>query len=56
MSYSFPVQNGIDDGLIDEKGGHEDIHKFASKADVVICCLSLNSETVRSELQFSDIF
>jgi hypothetical protein len=35
--------------LVDEKGGHEDIHKFASNADIVVCCLSLNGETVRSK-------
>ncbi|KAH7524988.1 uncharacterized protein LOC107406512 [Ziziphus jujuba] len=40
------VQNGVDDDLIDEKGAHGDIQKFASKADIVVCCLSLNSETV----------
>ncbi|PRQ20291.1 putative hydroxypyruvate reductase [Rosa chinensis] len=32
--------------LVDEKGGHEDIHSFASNADIVVCCLCLNSETV----------
>lgn len=47
ISYSFPVQNGVPDDFIDEKGNHEDIHEFASKADIVVCCLSLNSETVR---------
>ncbi|XP_073145364.1 uncharacterized protein [Henckelia pumila] len=40
--------NGYDtyDDLVDEKGVHGDILKFASQADVVVCCLSLNSETV----------
>ncbi|XP_073288145.1 uncharacterized protein [Primulina huaijiensis] len=37
---------GTDDDLVDEKGGHGDILKFASQADIVVCCLSLNSETV----------
>ncbi|CAL8107771.1 unnamed protein product [Prunus armeniaca] len=40
------VQNGPVNDLVDEKGGHEDIHKFASKADIVVCCLCLNSDTV----------
>lgn len=33
--------------LVDEKGSHDDILKFASKADIVVCCLAMNSETVR---------
>ncbi|XP_073023901.1 uncharacterized protein [Primulina eburnea] len=37
---------GISDDLVDEKGVHGDILKFASQADIVVCCLSLNSETV----------
>ncbi|VVA19764.1 PREDICTED: phosphoglycerate dehydrogenase [Prunus dulcis] len=40
------VQNGPVNDFVDEKGGHEDIHKFASKADIVVCCLCLNSDTV----------
>ncbi|XP_050375780.1 uncharacterized protein LOC126793333 [Argentina anserina] len=32
--------------LVDEKGGHEDIHTFASSADIVVVCLCLNIETV----------
>ncbi|XP_062165306.1 uncharacterized protein LOC133871875 isoform X2 [Alnus glutinosa] len=40
-----PVQNGSTYDLVDEKGGHEDIHEFASISDIVVCCLSLNSET-----------
>nr|GMD51029.1 D-3-phosphoglycerate dehydrogenase 2, chloroplastic [Ipomoea batatas] len=31
--------------LVDEKGSHDDILKFASKADIVVCCLAMNSET-----------
>lgn len=38
--------NGASDDLVDEKGAHEDIHKFASIADIVVCCLCLNRETV----------
>jgi hypothetical protein len=41
------VQNGSRYDLVDEKGCHEDIQEFASKADIVVCCLILNSETVR---------
>ncbi|KAA8538707.1 hypothetical protein F0562_028312 [Nyssa sinensis] len=44
-SDALPIQDGINDGLVDEKGGHEDVHKFASSADIVVCCLSMNSET-----------
>jgi hypothetical protein len=47
ISTGAPVQNGNTYDLVDEKGGHEDIHEFASKSDIVVCCLSLNSETVR---------
>lgn len=39
------VQNNVIDDLIDEKGSHEEIFKFACKADIVVCCLSLNHET-----------
>lgn len=40
------VGNGTHDDLVDEKGGHEKILKFASRADIVVCCLALNSATV----------
>lgn len=43
ISTSFAVHGD----LVDEKGGHEDIHKFASNADIIVCCLSLNRQTVR---------
>ncbi|GAB4844746.1 hypothetical protein Ancab_038136 [Ancistrocladus abbreviatus] len=33
------------DDLVDEKGSHNDIYKFASIADIIVCCLSLNRET-----------
>ncbi|GAB2231166.1 hypothetical protein Droror1_Dr00027454 [Drosera rotundifolia] len=36
--------HGIDD-LVDKKGSHNDIYKFASIADIVVCCLSLSRET-----------
>ncbi|XP_014498721.1 uncharacterized protein LOC106759869 isoform X2 [Vigna radiata var. radiata] len=32
--------------LVDVKGSHEDIYDFARKADIVVCCLRLNNETV----------
>lgn len=32
--------------LVDSKGSHADIHKFASIADIVVCCLGMNHETV----------
>ncbi|KAJ8769964.1 hypothetical protein K2173_009046 [Erythroxylum novogranatense] len=44
--YVLPVENGINDDLVDEKGSHEDIHKFAGNADIVVCCLRMNKETV----------
>ncbi|EYU28234.1 hypothetical protein ABFS82_14G319100 [Erythranthe guttata] len=45
-SYKSDVSNSPhDDDLVDEKGGHQDILKFASRADIVVCCLSMNSET-----------
>ncbi|CAI9755943.1 unnamed protein product [Fraxinus pennsylvanica] len=53
-SWALPMQNsrevedignGTYDDLVDEKGGHEDILKFASRADIVVCCLALNSVT-----------
>ncbi|GMQ03013.1 hypothetical protein CsSME_00048989 [Camellia sinensis var. sinensis] len=45
MPSASPTQIGMNDDLVDEKGGHEDIHTFASNADIVVCCLSMNSET-----------
>ncbi|KAL2513287.1 D-isomer specific 2-hydroxyacid dehydrogenase family protein [Abeliophyllum distichum] len=41
------VANGTYDDLVDEKGGREDILKFANHADIVVCSLAMNSETVR---------
>ncbi|KAH9626380.1 hypothetical protein KSS87_009081 [Heliosperma pusillum] len=31
--------------LVDEKGSHDDIYKFAGIADIVVCCLNMNRET-----------
>ncbi|KAL5558440.1 hypothetical protein UlMin_034651 [Ulmus minor] len=39
-------QNDVHGDLVDEKGSHEDIYKFSSKADIVVCCLTQNRETV----------
>lgn len=44
-SDGLPTQNVSSDDLVDEKGGHEHIHKFASKADIVVCSLVLNIQT-----------
>ena len=33
--------------LVDEKGSHNDIYKYASMADIVVCCLNMNRETVK---------
>lgn len=41
------VENAGYIDLVDERGNHADILKFASKADIVVCCLAMNSETVR---------
>ena len=38
---------GTHDDLVDEKGGLEDFHRFAQAADIVVCCLAMNSETVK---------
>ncbi|MED6132716.1 hypothetical protein PIB30_021542 [Stylosanthes scabra] len=38
-------RSNVDD-LVDERGKHEDMYEFARKADIVVCCLHLNSETV----------
>ena len=43
--FVFFLQDEIG-GLVDLKGTHEDIYDFAKEADIVVCCLSLNSETV----------
>lgn len=47
FSYVFVLflQDDVGD-LVDVKGNHEDIWDFAGKADIVVCCLSLNHETV----------
>ncbi|WMV34781.1 hypothetical protein MTR67_028166 [Solanum verrucosum] len=34
------------DDLVDERGSHDDILKFASKADIVVCCLPMTTETI----------
>ncbi|KAG8660833.1 hypothetical protein MANES_02G199700v8 [Manihot esculenta] len=41
----LPIQNGFNDDLVDGKGSHGDIYEFASNADIVVCCLSMNKET-----------
>lgn len=38
-------QNGCATDLVDEKGSHDDIYKYASIADIVVCCLNMNRET-----------
>ncbi|CAI0556767.1 unnamed protein product [Linum tenue] len=45
-SNGAPPQGGIVHDLVDEKGSHEEIHEFAGKADIVVCCLCMNKETV----------
>lgn len=47
---TYPTQstdNGnIEDDLIDEKGGNECLYDFASRADIVVTCATLTTETV----------
>ncbi|KAF3525131.1 hypothetical protein F2Q69_00050542 [Brassica cretica] len=43
-SWPASVMNS-DSSLVDEKGSHEDIYTFASKADIVVVCLRLSKET-----------
>ncbi|KAI5668170.1 hypothetical protein M9H77_18023 [Catharanthus roseus] len=38
-------ENGFEDDLVDVKGNHEHILEFASKADIIVCCLTMNTET-----------
>lgn len=42
--------NGTHEELVDEKGSHQDILKFASRADIIVCCLAMNKETVTTTL------
>ncbi|KAK9134845.1 hypothetical protein Syun_014175 [Stephania yunnanensis] len=39
-------ESGDLDNFVDKKGGPEDLFDFASEADIVVCCLLLNKETV----------
>lgn len=56
MTSSFPGPNYGCNDLVDDKGTHEDIYKFASEADIVVCCLLLNNETVRfSCIRYSSV-
>lgn len=34
------------DGLVDKKGGPQDMYEFAGEADIVITCMTLNNESV----------
>ncbi|CAL1409936.1 unnamed protein product [Linum trigynum] len=45
-SWALHSNGGIVHDLVDEKGSHEEIHEFAGKADIVVCCLCMNKETV----------
>ncbi|XVF46877.1 hypothetical protein PTKIN_Ptkin03bG0063400 [Pterospermum kingtungense] len=47
VSKAVPFQSEVIDDLVDKKGSHGDIYEFASNAHIVVCCLSLNKETVR---------
>ncbi|CAI9114791.1 OLC1v1015593C1 [Oldenlandia corymbosa var. corymbosa] len=38
--------NAEDEGLVDVKGSHQDIQNLARQADIVVCCLRMNAETI----------
>jgi hypothetical protein len=38
------------DGLVDKKGGPEDMYELAREADIVITCMTLNNESVNPSL------
>ncbi|MFS8035129.1 putative hydroxypyruvate reductase [Helianthus anomalus] len=40
------LEHGTHEDSVDEKGSHEDIYEFAKKSDIVVCCLTMNSQTV----------
>ncbi|PWA83411.1 D-isomer specific 2-hydroxyacid dehydrogenase family protein [Artemisia annua] len=44
-SYDLNSLDSSGEHLVDEKGSHEDIFEFAKKSDIVVCCLTMNSET-----------
>ncbi|KAF8404317.1 hypothetical protein HHK36_009200 [Tetracentron sinense] len=44
-SPELSIQNDTIDGLVDKEGSPENLLDFASKADIVVTCLALNSET-----------
>ena len=50
MFSGFLAPNDSADELVDEKGSHEAIYDFASRADIAVCCLRLDSETVRTSI------
>ncbi|CAI9114793.1 OLC1v1015595C1 [Oldenlandia corymbosa var. corymbosa] len=43
----FDAKNScnFEGGLVDVKGNHRDIHDFAREANIVVCCLGMNTET-----------
>ncbi|WCJ43963.1 D-3-phosphoglycerate dehydrogenase [Euphorbia peplus] len=41
----LPVQNCVIEDIVDEKGRLGDIYEFAGKADIVVICLRMNTET-----------
>ncbi|RYR55815.1 hypothetical protein Ahy_A05g021690 isoform C [Arachis hypogaea] len=43
-------RSNVDD-LVDERVNHEDMYEFVRKADIIVCCLHLNSETVCGFIQ-----
>ncbi|KAL9245463.1 hypothetical protein vseg_019113 [Gypsophila vaccaria] len=44
-SWTLDAENDFVANLVDEKGTHDDVYKFASMADIVVCCLNMNRET-----------
>ncbi|CAI9114794.1 OLC1v1015596C1 [Oldenlandia corymbosa var. corymbosa] len=45
-SWGLDTKNEEENDLVvDVKGSHEDIYNFAGQADIVVCCLQMNTET-----------
>ncbi|KAI4341648.1 hypothetical protein MLD38_026345 [Melastoma candidum] len=44
-SWSSSQLDGFTDEFVDEKGSCSEIYDFAGKADIVVCCLSMNKYT-----------
>jgi hypothetical protein len=50
LPLSYNIADADLDGLVDKKGGPEDMYELAREADIVITCMTLNSESVNPSL------